>query len=334
MPEVKVPYLCGGVMFFLLMQAVLHNGTARDHRNGTKDAHSEPDVMRDLIYAFTGSQNYGAGKDTSYYKECVSEGSINLPFNDIARITTYDNAVRESYQEALDRMSEFVVWHINPEMKGWLVKALLEVIETDESILESQEFFINENGSCVTKESVRSMSEFKLQPFMVGVLHFILKERHDKNGNGPSTLDVLGTKKNRKARVYNGHMGDGIKRNIRVELYEKPKVTDFAKPCPELKLEDPRTDDEVIFDNLKKPLEMFVSVLEAQKHQMAEQIRTNKKTGSSEDEPENVEAEVVDDDMPSGADSTAKVIIQNQTNIGKQTINNYNITGSTVTFNK
>lgn len=282
MPENKIPYLCGGVMFFLLKQAVLPNVSPRDHKRGISDDHSEPIVMGDLIHSFTGSKNYGAGKDTSYYKECTSEGSINVPFNDIAIITAFDNTVRERYLDALDRMSEFVATHFNPEMKTWFVKAILEIIENDSDISENQEFFICEDGSFVSKEALRSMTEFKLQPFMVGVLHFILKERRNKNCLGAATLDTLGDKKNRKARVYTGKMGEGIMRSITVSLYEKSTVVEsVTQECGLSEM----SDDEVIFENLKKPLEIFASALEAQKHQMAEQIRTNKKTDSSEDEP-------------------------------------------------
>ena len=87
MAEDKHFYLCGGVLFFLLIQATQQNGSARDHRNGIKDDHSAPILMSDLIYTFTGSHNYGAEKDTSQYRECLSEGSINVPFNDIAKAT-------------------------------------------------------------------------------------------------------------------------------------------------------------------------------------------------------------------------------------------------------
>ena len=55
MPETRFPYLCGGVLYFLLAQTKASRGTARDHRNGIKDDHSDPIMMGDLIYTFTGS---------------------------------------------------------------------------------------------------------------------------------------------------------------------------------------------------------------------------------------------------------------------------------------
>ena len=72
MNERKVPFLCGGVFFFLLTQATLPNESAREHRDGNKDEHSEPVLMTDLIYTFTGCQDYGSKKDTSKYKDCLT----------------------------------------------------------------------------------------------------------------------------------------------------------------------------------------------------------------------------------------------------------------------
>lgn len=69
-------------------------------------------------------------------------------------------------------------------------------------------------------------------------------------------------------------------------------------------------DDQVIVNALSKPLLAFAGALEAQKHQLAEQIRrNNKKADSSEDESDNTEAEVVDVEEPSGAASGDKTVV-------------------------
>ena len=85
MGENKVPYLCGGVLFFLLTQATLPDGSARDHQSGVKDEHKEPILMTDLIYTFTGSRNYGAAKDTSKYKDCLTEEGDAFVPKEVAR---------------------------------------------------------------------------------------------------------------------------------------------------------------------------------------------------------------------------------------------------------
>ena len=70
MPENKIPYLCGGVLFFLMAHMKPSAGTARDHQSGLKDDHSDPVVMQDLIFAVKGSEYTTAAKDTSNYREC------------------------------------------------------------------------------------------------------------------------------------------------------------------------------------------------------------------------------------------------------------------------
>ena len=181
MDNLEKYYLCGGVLFFLLKEATLPDGTPRDHRNGVKDDHAEPILMQDLIYTFTGIRDYGAKRDTSEYKVCSIEGSVNLPFNDIAKCTVYDNQVTDNYAVALQRMDEFVLWHINPEMKTWLVKALLDIIEKDDGIEDEAELYIKADGKPLTKAAIKKESDYDISSFLVGVLHYILRWRREKN---------------------------------------------------------------------------------------------------------------------------------------------------------
>ena len=273
MDKSKIPYLCGGVLFFLLTQASLPDGTARDHKAGKKDEHSEPILMRDLIYAFTGSQNYGAQKDTSKYKDCESEGSINIPFNDIAKCTSYDNIVRENYSVALSRMDEFVDWHFETDMKGWLVKAILEIIENDTDIDESERFFISEDGQPITKGEIRLKGNYDLSAFLVGTLHFIATKRREKNNLGVPTLEAIGEKKPRKPRRYTGNLGETITREIKVSFLPVRETLDEAEENVEetlktvddsanlpVEVSDDQTDDEVINGSLLRTGEALASV--------------------------------------------------------------------------
>ena len=122
-------YLCGGVFFFLLTRAALPKGTPRDHRAGVKDDHSDPILMKDLVYTFTGNRNVNAGKDTSKYKDCLSEGSCNLPFNERDKCIAYDGLVRENYAEALARMNEF--WMLSIKMKALMTRSCFSSIQMD-----------------------------------------------------------------------------------------------------------------------------------------------------------------------------------------------------------
>ena len=217
MTNSKVPYLCGGVLFFLLAQAKPSGGTARDHAAGVKDNHKAPTVMADLVYAVTGAAGINAPKDTSKYRECQSNGSVNIPFNEAAVCDSYDSEVKNKYSATLGRMTEFVNWHIAPTKTDWLVKAILEIIETDEDILGTDLFYIQPNGQPVSKADICDMTEFVLPALLVGVMHFITVHRQDKNELGAATLDALGTKVYKRERVYGGKLGAKIQRAIRTQ---------------------------------------------------------------------------------------------------------------------
>ena len=207
-----------------MMEAVLPNGTAKDHIDGVKDEHPQPIVMQDLVTAVTGREYPKSEKDTSKYKDCLIEGSSNIPFNQIRVTEKYNGLVRKNYREALERMHTFVTAHLDPGMDAWLVKALLEIIENDDSIDENVSFLINADGSAMSKESISKERWFTIDSFLVGVLDFILQYRRGENYLGESTLDLYGEKKPRKQRVYTGKAGDVIKRTISADRW---------KPAPE-----------------------------------------------------------------------------------------------------
>ena len=253
----KEYFLCGGVLFFLLTKAALPDGTPRDHRAGVKDEHAEPILMQDLIYTFTGSQNYGAQKDTSKYKDCLIEGSSNVPFNEIAKCTTYGNLVAENYPEALRRMDEFVLWHMDPEMKVWLVKALLEIVESDSGIGEEDALFIQPDGLAKTKAEIKTEENYDFSAFLVGILHFILTRRREKNALGIPTLDAIGVKKTRKPRKYTGNLGEAITRKVEVAFLPERESAfdDLPSHESESSVADAvidQSDDEVINGAVKR----------------------------------------------------------------------------------
>lgn len=218
MPENKIPYLCGGVFFFLMAHMKPSTGIARDHQLGLKDDHSDPVVMQDLIFAIKGSKYTTAAKDTSNYRECKNNGSVNVPFNDVALCSSYDNAVKNNYSDTLKRMSEFAQVHLDLSKKEWFIKVLLDIIENDPDIADTDEFYIECDGSPRTKASIRTIAAFSLPAFLVGIMHYILVNRHDKNTLGVATLEAWGQKKPRKPRKYTGSAGESITRNISVSL--------------------------------------------------------------------------------------------------------------------
>ncbi len=266
-------YLCGGVFFFLLTRAALPKGTPRDHRAGMKDDHSDPILMKDLVYAFTGNKNFNAGKDTSKYKDCLSEGSCNLPFNERDRCIAYDGLVRENYAEALARMNEFVNWHLDAGMRIWFVKAVLDVIDKDESINDEKLFFINPDGCTIEKAKMLGEPSYDLPAFLVGILHFILTDRRNKNHYGEETLALIGTKAPHRPRQYVGTLGEEITRKIEVSFLSPAPQPPVKKTDEDIVLEPDeivteKTDDEVIQEAIMRSGETVASVLSATTQEM------------------------------------------------------------------
>lgn len=326
------PFLCGGVFFFLIKEALLTNASSRDHRQGIKDNHSNPIVMADLLYAFTGTQNFiTAPKDVSKYKDCLSEGSINVPFNERSRIDSYDHAVKNKYSDTLKRMSEFIEWHIDLDRKEWLVKALLDVIENDTDITDADLFYIKRNGCPVSKQDIRTITDFELAPFLVGVLHYIATARCDRNTNGVDTLDAWSTKKPYKERVYNGNAGETIIRTIHVStpsITEEYPVLDTevvaATPVEE------KSPSDILGERILASGQVLADTWDRAIKGLADSISS----GNSHDYQKQPEAEVIDDDQPSSAATNQNMtIIQNQTIIEHDESKTFNIKDSTVTFN-
>lgn len=329
MAEGKVPYLAGCVLYLLLRQATLPDASARQHQEGVKDEHKNPRFMADLVYTFSGVDMPESDGDTSRYRNGQKEGTVNIPFDDPATIASYDEAVRNRYPDVLKRMRTFAKWHLNPEKREWFVKACLDLIEQDESIADTDVFCIKSNGSFLSKEKLRTETEFEFEPVIIGMLHFILMHRAGKNYLGVPTLDKISTRDSRKQRRYSGNLGSGIRRQINVRMYEDVSEPDTVYDTNAGDSGPEKNDDEVITENLAHSIGHFADALQSQKHEMAEQIRQN-----SRKEESSSGSEIPDDDAKQSEGESRTTIIKQQTNVIQHGDNNVNVTNNgTITIN-
>ena len=123
MENKKIPYLCGGTLFFLLVQAKKPRAKAREREKGVKDGLKDPAMMDGLLRAITGNSGYAYAdslkKNTSQFRECRIDGSVYIPFNDPATASAYDYEVKNSYVTVLSRMSRFSEEFVNPAKASW-----------------------------------------------------------------------------------------------------------------------------------------------------------------------------------------------------------------------
>jgi hypothetical protein len=246
------PALCGGTYFTLLLEARGQRINQRGRYDGERDGLSQPDVLAGLGKVVYPEYTPPANKQTfrtnaNAYKSCSDNGS-NLSFLFPDRVSAFDKRVRNEYAMALKATCEFVdkFLEVGTSIKKeeWLVKALLELIEADISIKDSQVFFICSDGKSVTKGALRSMSDFVLQPLLLGVWHFVVVSQQD-NKSGKNTFDAWCPPKDRAERKYEGNVGTGIKRTVNAEVLTIP--TDDA--VGKVKVEaDPAFEDEPSVD--------------------------------------------------------------------------------------
>ena len=202
MTPTKVPYLCGGILFSLILQARKTRTKARDKFNSGSDGLKDTDVMMGLVKVVTGDSFESAqggtfGKCTTQFKTCQDYGTTYIPFTDPSVISSYTSSIKQKDPDLLNRMSEFINRFINEMRSEWLVKSLIEVIQNDAEIDKNTLFDIALNKS-VTKENLNSITDVELPVFLLSVLHFVITQRSD-NTKGRATFEKWHTQSGKKS---------------------------------------------------------------------------------------------------------------------------------------
>ena len=237
------PVLCGGTFFTLVLEARKQRTCKRSLYAGELDGLSQPKTLAGLGRVVNPEYAELKNKDSfstnvSDYKSCENNGT-NLAFLFKQEVISFDTRVKTRYLEALSAMDDFVQRFLevgtSTAKEVWLVKALLDLIDADQSIDHDQVFYIGEVGQKITKAALRDMSDFFFQPFLLGIWHFAVVNRKD-NTEGKSTYDIWCPSRGGKERKYVGTMGVGITRSINVPLIEAaskkdpPSTDEYSAP--------------------------------------------------------------------------------------------------------
>ena len=192
MKQKNIPYLCGGTLLLLLERAKKAGISARERSQGINDSLSNPEMLKGLINVVTGvwPQVYDESfkKNTSQYRKCEISGNTYITFNDKDTINRFDSNVKGKFSNVVCRMIGFTNRFISPGNADRLVRELVDVILKDQGISDDDYFYIKCDGSSITKADLIKQYHFDLQPFLVGVLHYILLHRQD-NTLGKATFD-------------------------------------------------------------------------------------------------------------------------------------------------
>ena len=213
----EYPRLCGGTFFTLVLQALRQRMKAREHYSGDSDGLSDPEVLVGLIKVINPDYS-DLGKESlkgtaNNYKACKISNSAYLPFDDEQVISAFDSEVKMNYQSALNRMIEFVKGFIDVSETVHkdvnLVRAIVDLIQRDQTIKAGDEFYIGPNGEKKKKAALGDLKKVCLPSFLLGVWHYIVVNRRD-NAVGKMTYDAWCPSNGRASRKYTAHMGEKI----------------------------------------------------------------------------------------------------------------------------
>lgn len=199
----NVPYLCGGILFSLILQARKTRTKARDRFNSGSDGLKDTDVMMGLVEVVTGDNSVSChgntfGKATSQFKTCKTYGTTYIPFTEPSVISSFNYSLKQKDSDLLNRMSEFINKFINEMRYEWLVKSLVEVIQNDVGIDKHTSFYISLEETAI-KDNLNSITKFELPVFLLSVLSFIINERPD-NTLGRQTFEKWHTQSGKKSQ--------------------------------------------------------------------------------------------------------------------------------------
>lgn len=214
------PVLCGGTFFTLILEARKARSGRKEQLYGKRDGLSESETLTGLVKVMypefiepSSGRTYTT--NTSDYKLCKNNGG-NLPFFE-KEIKAFNSRIKNDYKTALIQMQNFADRFIevggSVKKDELLVKALLDLIENDQSINDNDDFYVCENGAAIKKAAIKGIVEVYLPAFLLGVWHYIVVYRQD-NTVGKSTIDAWCPSCNRKTRVYSGNVGERITRRI------------------------------------------------------------------------------------------------------------------------
>lgn len=221
----------------LVIQALLPRKKAREHYVGESDKLNDPDVLVGLIKVINPDykEPYKGTLKTkaNEYKSCKLSKGQYLPFGDKVTISVFDERVKKDYASARMAMSTFIENFIETgttlKKDERLVKALIDLIQQDDSIGDDVVFLIGSDGQPVRKDRLDDMDKVCLPSFLLGIWYFIVVNRKD-NKIGQDTYDLWCPENDRGRREYQGVMGESIARKIDVYTLNPDEIEGSVEP--------------------------------------------------------------------------------------------------------
>lgn len=243
--------LCGGTFFTLLLQARKQRMGVREHYKGMSDGMADPILLMALAeiaipdYSVPNASMMTTVKSaTSRYKSCQANGGTYFPFTDVAVVASFDERVKNDYSRCLSAMNAYVEDYIDvfgeTKKDEYLVKALVEVLNSDTTISDDQEFYVCEDGAALTKAQICAASELCLQSFLLGIWHYIIVCVRD-NKVGADTYNDWCPARGGAPRDYTAALGENSTRAITLlySIVQEPAGEEASTPIVDAEIVEP-----------------------------------------------------------------------------------------------
>lgn len=178
--------------------------------------------------------------------------------------------VQSDTQTALAFMTEFVLYCIDENKCRQMVDELLRAIRDDNDIADDTKFYIFGNGKSTSKrEMVDKQFNFTADCFLLGVWHFLIRERSESNRIGRDTLvDWYGT----STETYGkSQIGTELRRNVWEPLGREIRVI----PSEHTIVKEEKA---VSQDNAKQEHKLFVYDMDSLSEEEQESLERLKKS--------------------------------------------------------
>ena len=196
----NVPYLCGGIFFWILTQ--YRNSEVTEPQLLSKLLNISKMTKKDL------SQDKNFKFYTSRFKNCSDDifKKSTIIFSDGKNYFSND-FIKNKGLDILDDTKLFTKKYINESYYTELAQILLDLIVSDESISDDDEFYITRDFWPIKKKELKYLKEIFMEIFIetliLGVWQYIVINRDDKNLNGKDTNNQWGEGKKNTSKEIN-----------------------------------------------------------------------------------------------------------------------------------
>ena len=226
------PYLCGGILLNLLIEAKKTSLTSREKLNGKKSSVADADILKGLIKLVTGEEIAFNGdtlkKITTQYKKCEINSNSYITFTDPSTVNFFYNRYTNNYNELLEETSDFINTYISESKLEWFVKSIIELITWDKSISDETKFTIFQNIDSL-KSSLAKIDNVEIEVFLINVIFYIIKNK-EVNTIGSFTFSKLFKQNgNRGQWKLSRRLGETIKHPIKINRCKNTSINTSNK---------------------------------------------------------------------------------------------------------